>query len=258
GGGPYNPSPWSWVAVLWRGLGGSLVRGGLGGMAWAFVTRQKRQLALFFLVLWGVFTVNSMLARMTVDERYALVLALLLIPYAWFFADRLLSFLRVRRALFFIVVLFFSLLGFLQTTPRWMREDSGIFCVTPPEIIRVAEWLKSHVRPDEFVIIEADAYDVFPSNILIRSGISPEKCLILNTPLPDNWFTRDREGARQYVLERRPAYLVLNSKGFVARVLGFDPQQKRQNLENASFEPVFEQEVGGYGTFVIWKGDYRP
>jgi len=131
-----------------------------------------------------------------------------------------------------------------------------MFCQTPPEIISIADWLKNNVRTGENLIIEADSRDVFPSNILIRSGISPARCRLLYTPLLERRFVRNKEEFQKSILEGRPAYLVLNSEGFLRGILDFEWGRKRQRLGKAMFSAVFDQEVPGYGKYIIYKCSY--
>jgi len=253
---PYDPRLWSWPAILWRSSGPSLVIGGLLGVLWAFLTRQKRPLALFFLILWLAFTVNTLSARMAGNKRYGIILALLLIPYAWFFVDRVLVFLKIRQTVFFIFLLIFPAVGFMQRTRSLVTNTSEMFCETPPEIIRIALWLKKNVRADETLLIEADPADVFPANILIRSEISPERCVLVYTPLTQRWSFKNKETSQNYISYNRPAYLVLNSGGFLRNVFGFDWGRNTQRMGDISFKAIFEQEVPGYGQYIIYKGSY--
>lgn len=252
----HAPRLWSWVKILWEGSGPGLVFGGLLGMALALIRRRSGQLALFFLILWAVFTWGIFAARMVPNHRYSIVLGLLMIPYAWFLVERLSDRLKVIRGPLFIVFLAILAAGFIPRARRLITRTSEMFCTTPQEITRIAAWLKEHVRENETLVMEADPQDVFPSNILIRSGISPWKSRLVYTPLSQGWFLRKNEAPSLNVLERRPDYLVLNSEGFLRQILGFDPQKTWQSLGGAFFRVVYVQAVPGYGTFFICRGFY--
>ena len=239
---PYDPRWWSWLDLLWQNSGPSLVAGGLSGIVLAFLTRQKRQLSIFFLVLLLAFTINTVSARMVVATRYSVIFGLLLIPYTWFFVDRLLTFVGLRRIVFFILILLSILtVDFAQALWKEIPRTTELLCITPPGIKNIARWLKDHVCAGDFLVIEADSHDGFPSNILLRSGIHSKKCMLVYAPLFENGFFKNKEKAKKYLLTMRPKYLVLNSEGYLKKVLNFDLSQKNQSLEGISFKVVFEQ-----------------
>ena len=251
----YDSRPWSWLVILWRSSGASVVIGGLAGIVLAFVKHQKRELATFFLVLWCAFTVSTLAARMAGNDRYSIVLALFLIPYGWFFLDQVLAFLKLRRTLIFTLCLAFPMAGFVPVVRKSVSTDqtTEMFCRTPPGIIRIAAWLKNNVRANENIIIEADRFDVFPTNILIRSGISPARCRITYMPLYVKGPFENKEKSEKYFLKEQPKYLVLNSDGYLHEVLGFDLGQKKQRAGDVSFEVVYEQNLHGWGKYIIYR-----
>ena len=253
---PHDPRPWSWLAILWRSSGMSLVAGGLAGMIIAFVTRQKRQLAVFFLVLWSAFTVNTLLARMWVHNRYSIILALFLIPYAWYFADRVLAFLRIKKKAFIVLFLIFPVITFWQVTRQPFFVMADMLFVTFPEIKAVGAWLKNHARADETIIISADRYDVWQNNIMLQSGVPSTRCLTVCTPLSGKGIFEDKGKFESYLLTHRTKYLVLNSEGPLQKVLRFELDQEKQRLGKLSFEPVFKQQVPGYGEYIIYRISY--
>ncbi|MFA5168807.1 MAG: hypothetical protein WC530_09795, partial [Candidatus Omnitrophota bacterium] len=236
--------------------GPSWVIGGLSGIVLAFLMRQKRQLAIFFLVLLSAFTVNTLSARMWNNSRYSIILGLFLIPYAWFFVDRALAFLGLRRIIFFILSLIFLTVDFVQTAQKSVSQTTAMICMTPPEIINIATWLKNHVRADEFLIIEGDPCNVWQNNIVLRSRLSPKRCMVISMPVGGKSFFENKEGFERYILTHRTRYLVLNSESDLQKVLNFKLDQKKQRLGDISFEVVFEQDVFGYGKYLIYRISY--
>ena len=126
----------------------------------------------------------------------------------------------------------------------------------PSGIRSVGLWLKNNVRPDESIIIGADPSDVWQNTILLQSGISPTRCLSVYIPLIGRGTFESREEFESYLLAHRTRYLVLNSDGSLQEILGFELGQKTQRLGNGSFEAVFEQDVSGFGKYVIYGISY--
>ncbi len=255
----YDPRLWSWLAVLWRSSGPSLVIGGLSGIALAFLMRQKRQWSVFFLLLLLAFTVNTLFARMVTGLRYSITPALFLIPYAWFFAERILVLLRIKKRAWLALFLIFFGIDFSQTVPKAISQTAEMICVTPPGIINIAGWLKDHVRGGETMVIGADRNDVWQSNIALRSGIPPQRYFIVLTPLGFmDYPFKTKEGCQRYFLGDRTRYLVLNSEGYLQKILNLRLDEKKQTLGDISFEMVYEQEVlPGYGKYLIYRISYE-
>jgi hypothetical protein len=257
----YDSRWWNWLDVLWRSSGPSVVIGGLAGIVLAFLMRQKRQLSIFFLVLWSAFTINTLLARMVGGlvggVRYSIILVLLLIPYAWFFVDRLLIFLKLKKGIFFALSIIFLTAGFSQALWKEIPRTTEMLCVTPPEVVDVGTWLKDHVRADETLIITNDRSDAFQSNIMLRSRASFRMCMLLNARLFAEEPFVSQQAFEQYIWEHRTNYLVLNSDSSLQETLKFDLNKKRQDLGNAVFEAVFEKDVPFRGKYIIYRISYR-
>ena len=250
----YDPGVFSWLVVLWRSSGPSLVVGGLLGVFFAFLSRKKFELALFFLALLSAFTINSCAARMWHAERYSIVLVLLLIPYAWFFVDKTLTFLGDRKELFFLFFLIFPAVDTWQIVRKPNSTMPYMFSLMTEDINNVARWLKNNVRQDETLIIGADRFDVFPSYIMLRGGIaSLGRCWTVWNAVPS---IKNKEEFEQAIRWRRMKYLVLNSESDLQKVLNFKLDRKNQRLGDALFEAVFEQNVPGFGKYIIYRISY--
>jgi hypothetical protein len=252
----YDPRFWSWLNVLWRSSGPGLVIGGLSGIVLAFLTRQKRQMAVFFLVLLSALTVNTLSSKIGTNSRYSIILGLFLIPYAWFFVGGMLAFLRLGRMTFFILILSFLAFNSMQTLRKDIPRTTEMICLAPPEIKNIAAWLKEHVRAHESLVLEGDPHDVFPANILIRSGIASRKYkIIFKPPFGKKDFENGKEFER-YIWRRRTNYLVLNSGNSFQKMLNLDLSKKYQDFGGAVFERVFEESVPMSGKFIIYKISY--
>jgi len=253
---PYDPRPWSWLAILWRTTDPSLVIGGLSGMVLAFLTRQKRQLSAFFLILFSGFTINTVTAHMAGNDRYSIILALFLVPYAWFFVARVLVFLDIRLKTLLALFLIFPALSFWQIARRPLETIPGMFFIIPAEVKMLGLWLRDHVRPDETLLVSADRYDLWQNNIMLYSRISPKKYQIVGTLFCGRGGFETKEKVSRYFLDHQTKYLVLNSEGYLQKLLNLRLDQKNQSRWNFSFEAVFGQDLGKDGKFVIYRMSY--
>jgi hypothetical protein len=232
------------------------VIGGLSGIVLAFVTRQKRQLAVFFLVLLSAFTINTLSARMVGGARYSIVLALFLIPYAWFSVDGLLAFLGFRRITFFVLSASFLIAGFARPIWKAFPQMNGVMAITPPGVINVGTWLKNHVRADETLIISNDRHDSLQTNIMLRSGIPHKRCLVTLLLSARRDFESEKE-FKQYIWKHRTNYLVLNSESYLREILNLDLNKKYQDIGDVVFERAFEENVPMPEKFIIYRISYK-
>ena len=247
---------WAWAVVLWRQCGLGLVAGGGAGMAFAFLFRRGFELALFFLALFLELTFNTSLGRLLIDERYGISLALLLIPYAWFFVDRVLAFAGERRSLFFVLFFIFPAMTFWRT----IQDSASLAAVQafliPPGVRETGLWLKKNVLPKETIII---GDDLFPVNLLLRSGISEARCMIEFPPIPMREAAFNSKGEiESYLSAHRPRYVVLASNSYLQKVLEFDLEQRQLVFGNTFLEVVFEQELTGFNMrYLIYRVSYE-
>jgi len=252
---PYDPRVYSWLIVLWRSSGASMVIGGLLGILFAVFSRKRFELALFFLTLLTAFTVHSCAARMWHTERYSITLALMLIPYAWFFVDRVLALLKIRRTAFFLLILIIPAVEIWEIARKPLVAIPHMFSLMTEDVSSLARWLKKNVRQDETVIIGADRFDVYPSYLMLRGGILPStRCLIAWNTVPP---FKNKEGFEQCLRENRTKYLVLNSESNLQKILKMDLRKKEQNFGGASFENVFERSMPAFGKYIIYRISYR-
>jgi len=253
----YDIRLWSWLAILWRCLGSSLVVGGFLGMVLAFLIRQKRQFAVFFLVLFLSFTASACSARTVVGDRYSIILGLFLIPYAGFFAEQVVAFLKGRKKMLLGLFLVFPAVNFFQVTRNAPVVLGEIFVVVPPEINALGAWLKEKVRPDEVIVIGADRYDSWQNALALLSGVSPQRCLVITTPISGRGAIENKEELEKFFLDHRTRYLVSSSDGYLQGILNLDLNKKKQSIGSVVFETVFEQMAPAVEKYIIYKISYR-
>lgn len=248
---PYDPSIHSWVLVLWRSSGASLVVAGFLGMLGSLCTRKKFELALFFLILLTGFTVQSCSGKMWHTERYSIILTLLIIPYAWFFVDGVLARLKIRRTVFFLGLLIIPLAEAWHITQKPIAAIPHVFSLMTEDVHSLAQWLNKNVRKDETVMIGPDRFDVYPSYLMLRGGLLPSsRCLVVWNTVPP---FKNKEGVEQYIRKRRTAYLILNSEGYLQKMLNFDLEKETADLGEIRFTVMFRRDVPTFGRYLIYR-----
>ncbi|MBU9888730.1 MAG: glycosyltransferase family 39 protein [Candidatus Omnitrophica bacterium] len=237
-----------WLCVLWRTFDpGFLLAGSLGAI-FAFLLRRGSELSLFLLISFLTLTVSTSSGWLVVNDRYSIILGLLLIPYAWFFAEKALWFLGNRKAYILAGLLVIPAFHFWKITQHPDLLPSILpnqICSIPQGVKEVGEWLRQRVGVGERIIIDADPDDLYPVNIFLRSGLPSKQHLALRMPRP--WVKQeafsDEDGFREHLLTHQPRYVILASNGYLRNVLRFDPGEKRWVAEGLFFENIFEREI---------------
>lgn len=251
----YDPRFWGWFHVLWRTAGPVLVIGGLAGIGLAILSRRKWELAVFLGVMFSALTLNSYAARAWHHERYSIPLVFWLIPYAVFFFERVSGLWKYRQATFFAFCIFLPLLSFchmpFSAMPNMLR-------LTPPEINELGIWLKKNIKANENVIIDADPFNTFTANIMLRTGIPPQRCLTLKNPVFGKNAFENQKDFVNYLQNTRPRYLVLSAEGQLQqKFLKFALKQKSVRLDGVFFEVMLTKDIRQWGRYVIYKITYE-
>ena len=248
----FDPGFWSWLFVLWRHSGPSIVVAGLSGVVFAFFFRQGLGLVPFFIISFLVLSINSYIGRLLQFPYYSVFCGLLLIPYAAFFIDRGLMFFKQRIKLFYLLFLIFPMVDFCHMdffTMSSMSADN-VLC---HQTRTVAEWLKKHVSAGKSgVLFDADPYDVYPQGIALQSGIAPSRCMFIYSRTFDQSF-KDAEAFRHDIENGRFEYLVLHSKGQIQKVLKLHVGNERIDLGRVYLKAVFDQDFSDGGKYFIYK-----
>ncbi len=228
-----------WINVLYKNLGYTIVLSGMCGMVVSFFRRKNFYLALFFMVLFVTFTINSLLNRMWYNERYSLILGILIVPYFAYFVEKIANYLRLKPAVIFLPFILLSLLEFkkIYKTPSFYMPHMA-FSISP-KIKDLARWIGANVSPVGKIILSSDRYDAYPQDIIVRSGISPLRFRTFFTPLihPKDIAI---ERFKEFMDHEKPSYLVLLSESFLEDYLRFDMNERRITRNNIAFEIIFE------------------
>ena len=151
----------------------------------------------------------------------------------------------------------FLVAGFAQFIGKASPQRNEMMAITPPGVINVSAWLKNHARADETLIVSNDPSDAFQTNIMLRSGVPSQKCLLLYEPLNASEPFINKKAFEQYIWDHRTSYLVLNSESYLQKMLSLDLSKKRQDLDGAVFEAAFEENASGWGKYIIYRISYR-
>jgi hypothetical protein len=246
---PYSKKVLGWLNVLAKTITAPIVICGVCGIFYAFIRKKFWHLALFFLYLYFLYTVNTLLERMWLNERYGILLGLLILPYSILCVERISLFLRLKPIILFLPFVLFSLLQFQKITVSRMP-------ILPEGVKEVAHWLKFHASLKDRIILGSDAWNTTDQDIVARSGLSLRNFLVVTTPLvPGAEINLDKH-IEGYIVDKRPRYLILNSTGFLNKILGFDMNQETQHKFGCNFNLLFSKSLEGYEIFNIYEISY--
>jgi len=256
-GVPYSKDIFGWIKVLSNNLGFTIVIFGLCGIIYAFFKKKSFQLALLFLLLFSLLTLNILLSRMWHNERYSIILGILILPYSMLFIERMAYFLRLKPVIVFLPFIILSLSEFkkISSSPRIYMPNIAI--TLPSEIKDIAVWLKKNVAPTDRIVLTSDPYDLFIPDIVIRSRISPQRVLKVYTPLNEPIFMT-KERIMEYITTEKPRYLVLHSDNYLCNLFNIDMKQAKINQFGLIFELVYTKSIpDDLGCYNIYKIIYN-
>jgi hypothetical protein len=128
--------------------------------------------------------------------------------------------------------------------------------ILPEGVKEVAHWLKFHASLKDRIILGSDAWNTTDQDIVARSGLSLRNFLVVTTPLvPGAEINLDKH-IEGYIVDKRPRYLILNSTGFLNKILGFDMNQETQHKFGCNFNLLFSKSLEGYEIFNIYEISY--
>lgn len=242
---PYSRELFGWLKILYKMLGYIVVICAVSGILYSFVKKRYLYLASLFLYLFSLYTLNTIAGRMWYNERYSIILGLLILPYAVLCIEKIPSFLKFNPAILLLPFIFFSALQFQKITIHMLPT-------LPKEVKEVANWLKLNVSLSEKLILSSDAWDASDQDIVIRSSLCPANFFVVSTPLA-NPKSVTKEIINEYITNQKPSYLILNSGSFLQKILNFD--MTREDLDNFGykFKLVYSQDTPDLGRFNIYK-----
>lgn len=232
-----------WLKVLSWNIGYPVVISGMLGVIYAFIRKKAASLAVLFLLLLSIYTVNSMLCRMWYNERYTIILGILLLPYSLLFVEKIASFLKAKPIFMFLpfIALSFSDFNKIYRKPVFYMPNI-VTTRLPQEISDIGIWLKNNTSSQDKIIISSDSYDLYIPDIVIRSSIPPGRFFEVYTPLVEP-ISRSKESIMRYIYSEKPRYLVLYSSGYLREVLDFEMSQDRVNRFGLTFVLVYSRHI---------------
>ncbi len=247
--GPEPKQILGWFRILTTTIGYTIVLSGIVGMGYAFFKKKFLHLALMFLFLYFLYTINVFSQRMAYFPRYSIILGLLILPYSVVCFEKILSFVKLKQSILILFFVFLSICDFR----RIFIYNAPVY-IYPKELKKVAIWLKENVPSTKRLIIGSDELDMSEQFIVVRSGIPPRNFHIVVTPFYSlGSITKDTiEG---YITAIKPNYLVLNSTGFLQEVLNFD-MSRGEIIENGHVFKLVYSIDGVRGKYNIYKIQY--
>ena len=254
---PHDSRMLSWFYLLCHSTGFFLTILGFLGIIWSFIFRYNRcyLLGIFIILLFLALSVNSYFSRIMHDDRYTILLGLILIPFASFLIYELLMLLRVRSKMVYFLLLFLPATDIYFTSNRIINSEFSLSEVKH-NIKDIGQWIKHNVGYDQKFIIDADPFDTMQTAIFLHSYRSVNKCLILFTPLSDNYSFNTRDSFLSYLQQEQPAYLVLNSKSFFQHKMAFDLTKNNFLFFDIEFSLVHTADDCNFGDYRIYKISY--
>lgn len=240
-----------WLNVLRMMLGPLILASALCGIIYSFIKKRSFYLGIFFIYLYFLYTASTIAEKTWYNERYAIILGILLLPYSVLFLEKFSVFLKARMAFLFLAFILISAINFNKIVHRYL-----IWHTLPPQIKEIACWLKKNASSGDKILLGPDKRDLYGQDIIVRSGIAPANFFPVTvfSPSPN----LNKAVIENYIAGKRPKYLILNSEGYLNSLLNFDSDRNEIAQFRTVFKRVYFKDIINGGRFNIYRVDYQP
>lgn len=242
----HNRSILGWLSILRMMLGYIIVLSGLFGIAYSFLKKRSLYFGLFFLYFYVLYTINTLSLRMWHNERYAIVLGLLMLPYSVVFLERLSVFLKSRLIILFLPFLVISCIEFNHTAHRYINWNT-----LPVQIKELSFWIRENIPSSSKILIGLNNNDLYGHDIILRSSIPLRNFFLVTifSPAP----SLNKSDIENYVVREKPDFLILNSQGYLNSILDFDADANEIKEFGSIFKRVYFKDAPDSDRFNIYK-----
>jgi hypothetical protein len=184
-------------------------------------------------------------------DRYSIFLGLLMLPYAVFLFKEIAVYTRLKPVFLLVPFIILSALANKQiiktNTPH-----------LPSEIKRVATWLKRNALASDKIILGTDGWDATDSDIIVRSSISPDNFFVVTRNLASpEYNSRILEVLKYFIDNSTPRYLILNSTGFLHKLINLDMDKSDLLIFGYPLKLAFCENSPEFGRFNIYEINYK-
>lgn len=237
----------TWIGYLCGALTFPLALLGLLGLIHSFIKKRFLSFVLMAFVLFVAIEYKTFIHTLSIKQpRYILPLSLLLIPYAMVAFTVIVRPIRRgwRQGL---IVLFVSYISYFSIT-KAVKERP----LVPPFIKDLTLWLKSHVQPEEKILLDLDKWALYDSDIIVRSRLKRQQFIKFPFYLRyDINIAPAREGIIRDIKNEDIKYLILSRDGIAKKIFHFSGDELEREY-GYKFRRVFQS--GDYLIYEIGEG----
>jgi len=225
----------AWPQLVARGFSWPVVFAGLAGFVVSVVRLpQSRWPALLLGWMWAIFTLKVVTETWLTQDRYALTLGLLLIPFAveglrlfarLFIPQIRLIFRQIQLIFVSMAVVFIAFLG---------AQDALANRPSVSQTVReVGTWLQEHASADDHLLIDRDRWDLYFFEIWSLSQHDIDRFHRVDFKYAGSKRVVSEEELSRSLLQNQPRWLVYWPESFaLASLFQFDPPKRRQESFN--------------------------
>ncbi|MCK4994150.1 MAG: glycosyltransferase family 39 protein [Candidatus Omnitrophica bacterium] len=226
-----------WPKSLIDNLGAGVFIFGIGGIVYSLVRRERMFMSLLFCFLLFVFIFRTMEEKLYVQERYAITLGLLLIPYSVFSISKAIeSFGKHNMKVSGIV----TLLLIASMIPSLGQRVLAAPLYAPLFAKQAAAYMCENIKEGDNIILDHCGDEKYREPIKVLSGINPKQFVSMPYLVPkDGQWRADKELFFKVLDAAKVNVLVYSPKGDLQDILELEKRDNPVMVENFKFSLLY-------------------
>ncbi len=228
-----------WPKSLIDTLGWGVFLLGIGGIAYSLFRRERMFMGLLFCFLLAVFVFRTIEEKLYVQERYAITLGLLLIPYSVFSISKVIESFRKHDIKIPGIV---TLLLIGSMIPSLGQRVLAAPLYTPLFAREVAAYMHENIREGDNIILDHCGDEKYREPLKVLSGINPKQFVLMPYLVPkDGQWLADKEMFFKVLKEAKVNILIYSPKGDLKDILGLEKKGKQAIINEFEFSLLYSR-----------------
>ena len=229
-----------WPKSLIDSLGAGIVFFGVGGIAYCLFRKKRILMALLFCFLMLVFISRTIQEKLYVQERYAITLGLLLIPYSIFSISKAIENFRKYNIK---IPMTAALLLIVSMIPLIGQRVSAASLYAPLFAKQVACFMRENIKEGDNIFLDHCGDEKYREPIKVLSGVNPKQFVFKPYLVPkDGRWIADRKMFFNVLKEAEVNILVYSPKGDLNAILGLEKRGKQVIINDFKFSLLYSSE----------------
>ncbi|MCG2712670.1 MAG: glycosyltransferase family 39 protein [Candidatus Omnitrophica bacterium] len=226
-----------WPKSLIDTLGYGVFFFGIAGIAYSLFKKERMFMALLFCFLIVVFIFRTIEEKLYVQERYAITIGLLLIPYSIFIISKIIASLRKHNLK---VTGIMTLLLIASMIPSLKQRILAAPLYAPLFAKQTAAYMRENIKEGDNIILDHCGDEKYREPIKVLSGINPKQFVLMPYLVPcDGQWLADREMFFNVLKEAKVNILIYSPRGDLKDILNLEERGEQAIIGDFKFSLLY-------------------